>query len=99
MEIRERCSWQHSSGKTEIEDLKYEAERAERDGDYGKVAEISYEIKKEKLESSQNNYKKINLEHPNKGRVTREDIAEVVAKWTGIPVMKMLQGERKNCLN
>jgi ATP-dependent Clp protease ATP-binding subunit ClpB len=42
MEIRERCSWQHSSGKTEIEDLKYEAERAERDGDYGKVAEIRY---------------------------------------------------------
>jgi ATP-dependent Clp protease ATP-binding subunit ClpB len=53
-------------------------------------------LKEEKLASSQNNYKKINLEHPNKEEVTREDIAEVVAKWTGIPVMKMLQGERKN---
>ncbi|HSN48057.1 MAG TPA: AAA family ATPase [Flavobacterium sp.] len=89
--------------KTEIEDFKYEAERAERDGDYGKVAEIRYgKIKEaqERLEAFQKQ-----LAEDQKGgtslikeEVTREDIAEVVAKWTGIPVMKMLQGEREKLL-
>lgn len=89
--------------KQEIEDFKYEAERAERDGDYGKVAEIRYgKIKdaQERLDKFQNEL----LEYQNgtsliKEVVTREDIAEVVGKWTGVPVMKMLQGEREKLLN
>ena len=89
--------------KTEIEDFKYEAERAEREGDYGKVAEIRYgKIKdaQERLDS----FQKQLIENQSGGsalikeEVTREDIAEVVAKWTGIPVMKMLQGEREKLL-
>ncbi|MDI5888280.1 ATP-dependent chaperone ClpB [Flavobacterium yafengii] len=88
--------------KTEIEDFKYEAERAERDGDYGKVAEIRYGKIKEAqerlailLKELQENQSGTSLI---KEEVTREDIAEVVAKWTGIPVMKMLQGEREKLL-
>ena len=88
--------------KTEIEDFKYEAERAERDGDYGKVAEIRYGKIKEAqerldvlLKQLQDNQAGTSLI---KEEVTREDIAEVVAKWTGVPVMKMLQGEREKLL-
>jgi ATP-dependent Clp protease ATP-binding subunit ClpB len=86
--------------KTEIESLKYEAERAERDGDYGKVAEIRYG----KIKEAQTKLDGLNQHtqsHKNwiKEVVTREDIAEVVAKWTGIPVMKMLQGDREKLLN
>jgi len=88
--------------KTEIENFKLEAERAERDGDYGKVAELRYgKIKQaqEKLDAMQDQL----VENQNgknliKEEVTREDIAEVVAKWTGIPVTKMLQGEREKLL-
>ncbi|WP_291136672.1 ATP-dependent chaperone ClpB [Flavobacterium sp. UBA7663] len=88
--------------KIEIEDFKIEAEQAERNGDYGKVAEIRYgKIKdaQERLDVLQ-----IQLAENQAGtslikeEVTREDIAEVVAKWTGIPVMKMLQGEREKLL-
>lgn len=88
--------------KQEIEDFKIEAEQAERNGDYGKVAEIRYgKIKEaqERLDALQ-----IQLAENQAGtslikeEVTREDIAEVVAKWTGIPVMKMLQGEREKLL-
>jgi ATP-dependent Clp protease ATP-binding subunit ClpB len=88
--------------KLEIEDFKIEAEQAERNGDYGKVAEIRYgKIKEaqERLDTLQ-----IQLAENQAGtslikeEVTREDIAEVVAKWTGIPVMKMLQGEREKLL-
>jgi len=91
------------SVKTEIEDFKYEAERAERDGDYGKVAEIRYGKIKDaqvKLDDLQRQL----VENQSGGtslikeEVTREDIAEVVAKWTGIPVTKMLQGEREKLL-
>jgi ATP-dependent Clp protease ATP-binding subunit ClpB len=90
--------------KTEIEDFKYEAERAERDGDYGKVAEIRYG----KIKEAQERLSVLNealVENQAEGtslikeEVTREDIAEVVAKWTGIPVMKMLQGEREKLLH
>jgi ATP-dependent Clp protease ATP-binding subunit ClpB len=89
--------------KTEIEDFKYEAERAEREGDYGKVAEIRYgKIKEaqERLEAFQKQLAEDQLGGTSliKEEVTREDIAEVVAKWTGIPVMKMLQGEREKLL-
>jgi ATP-dependent Clp protease ATP-binding subunit ClpB len=88
--------------KTEIENFKYEAERAERDGDYGKVAEIRYG----KIKEAQEKLAKLThqLQENQSGtslikeEVTREDIAEVVAKWTGIPVMKMLQGEREKLL-
>lgn len=88
--------------KTEIEDFKYEAERAERDGDYGKVAEIRYGKIKEAQERLDILQKQL-LENQSgtsliKEEVTREDIAEVVAKWTGIPVTKMLQGEREKLL-
>jgi ATP-dependent Clp protease ATP-binding subunit ClpB len=91
------------SVKQEIEDFKLEAERAERDGDYGKVAEIRYgKIKEaqEKLDQLQ-----VQLAENQKGNslikeeVTHDDIAEVVAKWTGIPVTKMLQSEREKLLN
>jgi len=89
--------------KTEIEDFKYEAERAEREGDYGKVAEIRYGKIKEAQERLDAFQKQL-AENQSGGsslikeEVTREDIAEVVAKWTGIPVMKMLQGEREKLL-
>ena len=90
--------------KTEIEDFKYEAERAEREGDYGKVAEIRYgKIKEaqERLDAFQKQLAEDQKEGTSliKEEVTREDIAEVVAKWTGIPVMKMLQGEREKLLH
>lgn len=89
--------------KTDIENFKLEAERAERDGDYGKVAEIRYGKIKEaqerldalQLQLAENQAGKSLI----KEEVTREDIAEVVAKWTGIPVMKMLQGEREKLLH
>ena len=90
--------------KTEIEDFKYEAERAEREGDYGKVAEIRYGKIKEAQERLDAFQKQL-VENQSGGsslikeEVTREDIAEVVAKWTGIPVMKMLQGEREKLLH
>ena len=91
------------SVKTEIEDFKYEAERAERDGDYGKVAEIRYGKIKEAQERLDVFQKQLAEDQTGgtsliKEEVTREDIAEVVAKWTGIPVMKMLQGEREKLL-
>jgi ATP-dependent Clp protease ATP-binding subunit ClpB len=86
--------------KTSIEEYKQEAERAEREGDYGKVAELRYgKIKdaQEKLEEQQ----KLIAQQDNsmiKEEVTHEDIAEVVAKWTGIPVTKMLQSDKEKLL-
>jgi ATP-dependent Clp protease ATP-binding subunit ClpB len=89
--------------KTEIENFKYEAERAERDGDYGKVAEIRYGKIKEAQERLAVFTKQLQENQSGtsliKEEVTREDIAEVVAKWTGIPVMKMLQGEKEKLLH
>jgi len=88
--------------KHDIEEFKLEAERAERNGDYGRVAELRYgKIKEaqEKLETLQNDLKEQQLgETLIKEEVTNEDIAEVVAKWTGIPVTKMLQSEREKLL-
>src|SRR6187402_3518311 len=89
--------------KTEIEEFKHEAERAERDGDYGKVAEIRYGKIKEAQDRLAEFQKQLAENQSGtsliKEEVTREDIAEVVAKWTGIPVMKMLQGEREKLLH
>jgi len=89
--------------KEAIEKYRLEADRAKREGDYGKVAELRYGKIKEaedKLAELQKNLD--SKSHENalvKEEVTAEDIAEVVAKWTGIPVAKMLQGEREKLLN
>ncbi|MEN6609844.1 MAG: ATP-dependent chaperone ClpB [Methanoregulaceae archaeon] len=93
---------QIQSKKNEIEDLKFEAERAERNGDLGKVAEIRYgripvtekniEELKEKLTGLQKDSAMVNEE------VDAEEIAEVVSRWTGIPVSRMLQSEKQKLL-
>ena len=88
--------------KEAIENYKLEAERAEREGDYGKVAEIRYgKIKEEqeKLDKLQRKMTKNQDSALIKEEVTRDDIAEVVAKWTGIPVTKMLQSDREKLLH
>ncbi|MCV9929157.1 ATP-dependent chaperone ClpB [Flavobacterium sp. LS1R49] len=89
--------------KLELENFKHEADRAERDGDYGKVAEIRYGKIKEAQERLDVLLKQMHEYQSGhsliKEEVTREDIAEVVAKWTGIPVMKMLQTEREKLLH
>jgi ATP-dependent Clp protease ATP-binding subunit ClpB len=92
------------NGKAEIENLKLEAEKAEREGDYGRVAEIRYgKIKAVENEIHQSTIQLSQLsEHSKrlmKEEVDAEDIAENVAKATGIPVSKMLQGEREKLLN
>ncbi|MGB0790616.1 MAG: ATP-dependent Clp protease ATP-binding subunit, partial [Flavobacteriaceae bacterium] len=87
--------------KNQIEELKLEAERAERNGDYGKVAEIRYGKIKEKEEILKD-LEEQNIERNNqliKEEVTSEDIAEVVAKWTGIPIQSLVTSEREKLLN
>lgn len=88
--------------KKDIEDFKLEAEKAEREGDYGKVAELRYgKIKEAQAKLEQLQEEIANHEDGNtliKEEVTHDDIAEVVAKWTGIPVTKMLQSEREKLL-
>ena len=89
--------------KESIENFKLEAERAERDGDYGKVAEIRYGKIKEAQEKLETLQKELQEQQENgspliKEEVTNDDIAEVVAKWTGIPITKMLQSEREKLL-
>ncbi|HIS09943.1 MAG TPA: ATP-dependent chaperone ClpB [Candidatus Avibacteroides excrementipullorum] len=89
--------------KSEIERLKFEADKAEREGDYGKVAEIRYG----KLQSLNNEIEQIQKQLAKtqdgqamiKEEVDSEDIAEVVARWTGIPVTKMLQSEKDKLLH
>jgi ATP-dependent Clp protease ATP-binding subunit ClpB len=90
--------------KQEMENLKYEAERAEREGDYGKVAEIRYSKLKaleddiaaiqQQLDSASTGTSRLVREE-----VTADDIAEVVSRWTGIPVSRMLQSERDKLLH
>jgi ATP-dependent Clp protease ATP-binding subunit ClpB len=88
--------------KHDIENYKQDAERAERNGDYGQVAELRYG----KIKDAQESLESLQLELQKqqdagtliKEEVTNEDIAEVVAKWTGIPVTKMLQSEREKLL-
>ena len=87
--------------KQDIENYKLEAERAERDGDYGKVAEIRYGKIKEVTEALEKFQKQLAEQQETaliKEEVTYEDIADVVAKWTGIPVTKMIQSEREKLL-
>ena len=89
--------------KQEIENLKYEAERAEREGDYGKVAEIRYS----KLKALEDDIKQIQAQLANaqngnslvREEVTADDIAEVVSRWTGIPITRMMQSEREKLLH
>ena len=106
-----RAKWQQEkeladtiqSAKHEIEELKFEAERAEREGNYGRVAEIRYgkitRLEEEiaatqaALRSAQGTSAMI------KEEVTAEDIADIVSRWTGIPVSKMLESERQKLLN
>ncbi|MFL9843942.1 ATP-dependent chaperone ClpB [Flavobacterium rhizosphaerae] len=91
------------AAKTDIENYKVEAEKAEREGNFGRVAELRYGKIKEAEE--QLNAMEKQLQETQKGEtlikeeVTSEDIAEVVAKWTGVPVTKMLQSEREKLLN
>ncbi|MHB0756024.1 ATP-dependent chaperone ClpB [Polaribacter sp. M15] len=90
------------NAKSNIENFKIEAEKAEREGDYGKVAEIRYGKIKQAQEQLEE-YQQILAENQNgnsliKEEVTYEDIAEVIAKWTGIPVTKMIQSEREKLL-
>ena len=91
------------SCKKDIENFKFEAEQAERDGDFGKVAEIRYgkiqntqadlEVLKINLQEMQGDSAMINEE------VGTEEIADIVSKWTGIPVSRMIQSEREKLLN
>ncbi|MFN3405495.1 MAG: ATP-dependent chaperone ClpB [Cytophagaceae bacterium] len=90
--------------KENIEKYKFEADQAERSGDYGKVAELRYGKIKESEQKIQELQKQIqNSQRDGKSmlkeEVTADDIAEVVAKWTGIPVSKMLQSEREKLLH
>ena len=108
-ETQMRAQWESEKGlsdkfqqvKEHIEQLKFEADRAEREGNYGRVAEIRYGLLKqeeEKLNALQAQLKaspRGGLE----GAVTADDIAEVVSRWTGIPVTRMLQSEREKLLH
>ena len=106
-----RAKWEAEKGlvnkiqqdKQEMENLKFEAEKAEREGDYGKVAEIRYG----KLKQLQADIDNIQLqlkatqggEAMVREEVTADDIAEVVSRWTGIPVTRMMQSEREKLLH
>ena len=89
--------------KIDIEQLKYEADRAEREGDYGKVAEIRYGRIKEAERSIAENKEKLSVMQHGKAMIKEEvdadDIADVVSKWTGIPVSKMMQSEKDKLLH
>lgn len=89
--------------KVEIERLKFEADKAEREGDYGRVAEIRYGKLQEQNKLIEDTRQQLcNLQQGKamiKEEVNAEDIADVVARWTGIPVSKMLQSEREKLLH
>ena len=109
-EKSKRAKWQQEkeladhiqNAKQSIEELKHEAEKAEREGDYGRVAEIRYgKIKslESKIVSLQQELRTTQgCEAMIKEEVTAEDIADIVSRWTGIPVSKMLQSEREKLL-
>ena len=110
-EKKQKARWQNEKelidriqqNRIDIESLKYEADRAEREGDYGKVAEIRYGRIKTKEEENADIQRQL---HDMQGasamikeEVDSEDIADVVSRWTGIPVSKMLQSEREKLLH
>ena len=106
-----RAKWEAEKGlvdqiqqdKQLIENLKFEAERAEREGDYGKVAEIRYGKLKELQCNIANIQKQLKAAQGSetmvREEVTADDIAEVVSRWTGIPVTRMMQSEREKLLH
>jgi len=89
--------------KIDIEQLKFEADKAEREGDYGKVAEIRYgkiKQKEEEIANFQQKLVSLQADHPIiKEEVDSEDIADIVSRWTGIPVSKMVQSEKDKLLH
>ncbi|MDD4922097.1 MAG: AAA family ATPase, partial [Bacteroidales bacterium] len=90
-------------GKIDLENLKYEAEKAEREGDYGKVAEIRYGKMKETqavIDNTKDKLHQMQGDHPMiKEEVDAQDIADIVSRWTGIPVNKMMQSEMDKLLH
>jgi len=109
-ETQMRAQWEsvkslsdkYQQTKESIEQLKFEAERAEREGDYGRVAEIRYGLLKQKeaeLDTLQAQMKASPTGGGLEGAVTADDIAEVVSRWTGIPVTRMMQSERDKLLH
>ncbi len=90
------------NGKSNIEELKLQAEQAERDGNYGKVAEIRYgkmKVQEEEIVTLTQSLSTLSERRLLKEEVDAEDIAEAVAKATGIPLSKMLQSEKEKLLN
>ena len=89
--------------KVDIEQLKFEADRAERDGDYAKVAEIRYSRIKGKEDENAQLQNKLKAMQGDKSlikeEVDAEDIADVVSRWTGIPVSKMVKSEKEKLLH
>ncbi|MDR1938117.1 MAG: ATP-dependent chaperone ClpB [Tannerellaceae bacterium] len=89
--------------KIDVESLKFEAEKAEREGDYGKVAEIRYgKIKEKETENEQIQLRLRQMQGASamiKEEVDSEDIADIVSRWTGIPVNKMMQSEKDKLLS
>ncbi len=89
--------------KKEIENFKYEAEQAERNGDYGKVAEIRYgaiKSNEDEIEKLKTNLSELQADSPLiNEEIGSENIAEIVARWTGIPVSKMMQSEKEKLLH
>ena len=106
-----RAKWEGERGlvnkiqqdKQEIENLKYEADRAEREGNYERVAEIRYSKLKELQDDIKNIQKQLQATQGGdamvREEVTADDIAEVVSRWTGIPVTRMLQSEKDKLLH
>ena len=110
-EKRQKAQWESEKSlvsciqqnKVDIENLKFEAERAEREGDYGKVAEIRYgriKAKESENEEVQAQLRKMQgLSAMIKEEVGVDDITDIVSRWTGIPVGKMMQSEREKLLS
>lgn len=106
-----KAKWQFEKGiveqiqqkKKQIEDFKFEAEQAERNGDYGKVAEIRYGLIKNTERELDELKQKLNESQVDKALIKEEvdadDIAEIVSRWTGIPVTRMMQSEREKLLH
>ena len=101
-ESEKLLSDQYQKIKEEIEQLNFDAEYAEREGNYGRVAEIRYGLlkqKKEQLDQLQSQMQASPSGGRLEGAVTADDIAEVVSRWTGIPVSRMMQSEREKLLH
>ena len=101
-ESEKKMSDQFQQTKESIEQLKFEADRAEREGNYQRVAEIRYGLLKQKEEELNKLAQALSQEEATQSvrdAVTADDIAEVVSRWTGIPVNRMMQSEREKLLH